>query len=56
MTQEIFSLKSEGGNNNDADATGVVPYGVSHRAKSADFDRLPSLLLLPTIAITKRGF
>ena len=47
MTQEIFSLKSEGGNNNDADATGVAPYGMSHRANlPSKFDRLPSLLLL----------
>ncbi len=29
--------------NSGADATGVAPYGVSHRAKSADFERLPPI-------------
>jgi hypothetical protein len=43
MTQPNFLQ----GNNNDADRPGVAPFGVVGRANSAEFDRLPSLLLLP---------
>jgi len=41
-----FSAKNS--NNNDADVTGVAPFGVARRAKFSleNFDRLPSLLLL----------